>query len=79
MRERQELVGQLSDPTHIEITADISHINGETLFGEGLHIGPAAQNPPIQWSFLLPSLSLFLTLLPSLPPHVPCEQALAQN
>lgn len=38
-----------SNPTHTALSANISHLNGERLFGEELHIGPTALNPPIEY------------------------------
>lgn len=38
-----------SNPTHTVLSANISHLNGERLFGEEVHIGPAASNPPIKY------------------------------
>ncbi len=38
-----------SNPTHTVLSANISHLNGERLFGEELHIGPTALNPPIEY------------------------------
>lgn len=35
--------------THTVLSAKISHLNGERLFGEGLHIGPTALNSPIEY------------------------------
>lgn len=38
-----------SNPTHTVFSASISHLNVERLFGEELHIGPMALNPPIEY------------------------------
>lgn len=37
------------NPTHTVLSANISHPNGEQLFGEELHIGPTALNLPIEY------------------------------
>lgn len=36
-------------PTVCVLSANISHLNGERLFGEELHIGPTALDPPIEY------------------------------
>lgn len=42
-------LGGGSNPTHTVFSASISHLNVERLFGEELHIGPMALNPPIEY------------------------------
>lgn len=37
------------NPTHTVLSENISLLNGERLFGEELHIGPKALNPPIEY------------------------------
>lgn len=64
----------VSYPTHMELSADISHPNGKRLLGEELLIGPTSLNPPSEYQSL-PCFVSFSSIARS--SSIPCEMKLA--